>query len=76
MSPGHLTLSSQFHHKQPGLDFFFYRDTERVRMGPEVTQHISRGGSGGQQGGAGPSEVEVQQNQGHVPRSWPERQSC
>lgn len=41
VSPGHLILKSQFYHKKPALDFSFYSNSEKVSMGPEVTQHIS-----------------------------------
>ena len=40
--PEHLILNLQLYHKRPGLDFFFYRDSDRVIMGPEVTQQIGR----------------------------------
>lgn len=42
MSPGHPILNLQLCHEQPGLGFSFYGDSERVSMGPEVTEQISR----------------------------------
>lgn len=38
-----MILNLQLHPKYPGLGFFFfYKDTETVSMGPEVTEQISR----------------------------------